>query len=80
MPIPAKIKMVECVNRIATVDCDIINGAGLGIKKGSKVKIVKYGRGLTVESFSCPICGQFTRIRNVKKSKLTLLTKESEDN
>lgn len=72
MPIPDKIKMSDCVGKYAYTDREIINGAGQGIAKGSRVKIVSFGRSLTIQTEPCKSCGQFTKIRNVNKNSLTL--------
>ena len=74
MPIPDNIKMRDCIGRYATLDRSVENGAGHGIAKGSKVKIISYSRSLTVRTDPCEHCGQFTKIRGVTKAELTLLS------
>lgn len=74
--IPSKTKMSECVGKYATLDNAISNGAGHGIAKGSKVKIIDFGRALDIKTDPCPCCGQFTIIRGVKKQELTLIDQE----
>ena len=44
MSIPAKIKMIDCIGKYATVDRDVQNGAGQGISKGTRIRIVGKGR------------------------------------
>lgn len=73
MPIPNNIKMVDCVGRYAITDRDIMNGAGQAIAKNHKVKIVGFGRSLTIETEVCKHCGQYLRIRGVNKNSLTLI-------
>lgn len=72
------IRMSDCVGKYATLDHSIKNGAGQCIKKGSKVKIVDYGRSLSIKTNTCTQCGQSCYIRGVKKEELTLCT-ENED-
>lgn len=73
MSIPKNIGMAECVGRYATLDREIMNGAGQIIPKGSTVKIVGTGRSLSIETQPCKICGQRCYIRNIKKSDMTLI-------
>ena len=72
MPIPDKIRVNECLGKYATTDKDIETKGGQGIVKGSRVKIVSKGRGLTIETCPCPCCGQYTKVRGVNKNSLTL--------
>ena len=78
MPIPKNVKMCDCIGKYATVDRDIQNGAGHGISKGSKVKIVSFGRALDIKTEPCEHCGQYTKIYGVKKEELTLITDSTE--
>lgn len=71
--IPNNIKMSECVGQYATVDRDIANGAGQAISKGSRVKIIGYGRALDIATEKCECCGQFCKIHGVLKKDLTLI-------
>ena len=71
--IGSNIKMKDIIGRYATLDHSIMNGAGQCIEKGSKVKIVSYGRSLEIQTEKCSHCGQYCRIRGVKKNELTLI-------
>lgn len=72
------IRMSDCVGKYATLDHSIKNGAGQCIKKGSKVKIVDYGRSLSIQTDICTQCGQSCYIRGVKKEELTLCDENNE--
>ena len=72
------IKMSECVGKYATLDHSIMNGAGQCIEKGSRVKIVGYGRTLSIQTDICPCCGQYCYIRGVKKDELTLIETQAD--
>lgn len=78
MSIPAKIKMIDCIGKYATVDRDVQNGAGQGISKGTRIRIVGKGRGFNIETERCPHCGQYCYIRGITKDTLTL-EKEREE-
>lgn len=73
--IAKKYKGVELKGKKAKVDCDIRNGAGQGIGKGSIVTIVGVvrGKGLTIKTEKCPHCGQYAYITGVSREKITLL-------
>ena len=67
------IKMSECVGKYATLDRSVMNGAGQCINKGSRVKIIDYGRALDIQTDKCPCCGQYCRIYGITKDSLTLI-------
>lgn len=64
--------MSDCIGRYARLDEPILNGAGQCIAKGTRVKIVGYGRGLIIQTEQCPCCKQSSYIRSVTKDLLTL--------
>ena len=73
MSIPASIKIKDCVGKRATLDRDIMNGAGQCVPKGTVVQIVGTGRSLHIKTLPCPCCGQYAYIRDVGKHSLTLV-------
>lgn len=78
--IPKNIKMQDCVGKYATVDRNIMNGAGQCIAKGARVRIINCARSLDIETEKCLCCGQYCRIRGVKKEVLTLINEGSNYN
>lgn len=77
--IPDKTTMKSCVGKYATLDRDIKNGAGHGMGKGCKVKIVaSNGRGMVIRTEKCPCCQQFSEISHVQREALTLIGEGTE--
>lgn len=72
--ISEKITMKSCVGKYAILDRDIKNGAGYGMGKGCKVKIVSSNNfGMTIRTDKCQCCQQFSEISRVQRCDLTLL-------
>ena len=68
-----KTTMKSCVGKYATLDRDIKNGAGYGMGKGCRVKIVGSNNlGMTIRTEKCPCCQQFSEISHVQRCDLTL--------
>lgn len=71
--ISKKIAMKSCVGKYATLDRDIRNGAGAGMGRGCRVKIVGSNNfGMIIRSERCPCCQQFAEISHVQRCDLTL--------
>lgn len=79
MSIPRSVKIVDCINKHAMLDREIMNGAGQIIPKGTVVKIVGVGRGVNIKNEPCTSCGQHCYIRNIAKSDLTLISEQQLD-
>jgi hypothetical protein len=75
--IPKRMKADEIVGRMATLDSDICNGAGLAIAKGSKVKIVRASYGIEIKTEICSHCGQYAYISKLKRDDLTLIDNDT---
>lgn len=72
--ISEKITMKSCVGKYATLDRDIKNGAGAGMGKGCRVKIIGSNNyGMTIRSEKCSCCQQFSEISRVQRRDLTLM-------
>lgn len=72
--IDEKQTMKSCVGKYATLDRDIKNGAGYGMGKGCRVKIMSSNSfGMTIRSEKCPCCQQWSEISRVQRCDLTLV-------
>lgn len=65
----------KLVGKTAICEEDIRNHGGEGVSKGSLVTIknIVRGKGITIRTETCPVCGQYAYISGVDRECLTLL-------
>lgn len=70
--IPYNVKSRDLVGKFVITDRDIMNGAGIIIPKGTKVKVSYLARGFAIETQKCPCCGLRAIVRNVTRKDVNL--------
>lgn len=73
--IPMKYKGSDLIGKKCRPTHNIRNGAGDGITSKTVCKIVDVvrGHGFTIQTETCPHCGQYAYIRKVKREELELV-------
>lgn len=73
--IPMKYKGSDLIGKRCRPTRNIRNGAGDGITSKTVCKIVDVvrGHGFTIQTETCPHCGQYAYIRKVKREELELV-------
>lgn len=70
--IPSSVRSADLVGKYVVTDRVIMNGAGIVIPKGTKVKVSYVARGFAIETDKCPCCGMYTIVRGITRKDVNL--------